>query len=52
MRIDELLDVISDLEKLERQANRNVNLQMAMETILLRVRHLLIPQSPVGTAPI
>lgn len=42
--IDELLDLISDLEKLERQANRNLNLQMALETILLRVRHLLTPQ--------
>ncbi|MEP7152823.1 MAG: DNA polymerase III subunit delta' [Nitrospira sp.] len=43
--IDELLDLISDLEKLERQANRNLNLQMALETILLRVRHLLTPQN-------
>ncbi len=42
--IDELLDLISDLEKLERQANRNLNHQMALETILLRVRHLLTPQ--------
>ena len=43
--IDELLDLIGDLEKLERQANRNLNLQMALETILLRVRHLLTPQN-------
>lgn len=42
--IDELLDLISDLEKLERQANRNVNLQMALETFLLRLRHLLVPE--------
>ncbi len=42
--IDALLDLISDLEKLERQANRNLNLQMALETVLLRVRHLLTPQ--------
>ena len=48
--IDELLDLISDLEKLERQANRNLNLQMALETILLRVRHLLIPQYETGTS--
>lgn len=42
--IEELLDLISDLEKLERQARRNVNLQMALESTLLRVRHLLTPQ--------
>jgi len=42
--IDELLDLISDLGKLERQAHRNLNLQMALETTLLRVRHLLTPQ--------
>ena len=46
--IDELLDLIGDLEKLERQAHRNLNLQMALETILLRVRHLLIPQHEAG----
>jgi DNA polymerase-3 subunit delta' len=47
--IDELLDLISDLEKLERQAIRNVNLQMALETTLLRVRHLLAPQPEAGS---
>ncbi len=48
--IDELLDLISDLEKMERQANRNLNLQMALETILLRVRHLLTPQHQAGAS--
>lgn len=47
--IDELLDLISDLEKLERQASRNVNLQMALETTLLRVRHLLGAQHEAGS---
>ena len=42
--IDELLDLIGDLETLERQAHRNLNVQIALETILLRVRHLLAPQ--------
>ncbi len=46
--IDELLDLIGDLEKLERQAHRNLNLQMALETILLRVRRLLTPQHEIG----
>lgn len=39
--IDELLNLIGDLEKLERQAHRNLNVQIALETILLRVRELL-----------
>ena len=47
--IDELLDLINDLEKLERQAHRNLNVQMALETILLRVRHLLTPQDTADT---
>ena len=47
--IDELLDLISDLETLERQANRNVNLQIALETCLLRLRHLLVPEH--GASP-
>jgi DNA polymerase-3 subunit delta' len=46
--VDELLDLISSLERLEQQAHRNVNLQMALETILLRVRHLLAPQPTAG----
>jgi len=47
--IDELLDLINDLEKLERQAHRNLNVQIALETILLRVRHLLIPHDTADT---
>ncbi len=45
--IDDLLDLIGDLETMERQANRNLNVQIALETILLRVRQLL---TPPGTA--
>ncbi|HVG01751.1 MAG TPA: DNA polymerase III subunit delta' [Nitrospira sp.] len=49
INIDELLDLISDLETLERQAHRNVNLQMALETFLLRLRHLLVPEQEAST---
>jgi DNA polymerase-3 subunit delta' len=45
--IDDLLDLIGDLETMERQAHRNLNVQIALETILLRVRQLL---TPPGTA--
>jgi DNA polymerase-3 subunit delta' len=47
--IDALLDLVGDLEKLEQQASRNVNLQMALETTLLRVRHLLGAQHEAGS---
>lgn len=47
INIDDLLDLIGDLEKMERQAHRNLNVQIALETILLRVRQLL---TPPGTA--
>jgi DNA polymerase-3 subunit delta' len=47
INIDDLLDLIGDLEKMERQANRNLNVQIALETILLRVRQLLTPPDPV-----
>jgi DNA polymerase-3 subunit delta' len=43
INIDDLLDLIGDLEKMERQAHRNLNVQIALETILLRVRQLLTP---------
>ena len=43
INIEDLLDLIGDLEKMERQAHRNLNVQIALETILLRVRQLLTP---------
>ncbi len=45
INIDDLLDLIGDLEKMERQAHRNLNVQIALETILLRVRQLLTPRN-------
>ncbi len=45
--IDDLLDLIGDLEKMERQTHRNLNVQIALETILLRVRQLLTPHNTV-----
>ena len=43
--VDALLNLIGELETLERQAHRNLNIQMALETVLLRLRDLLIPAS-------
>lgn len=45
-----LLDLIGELERLERQAHRNLNIQMALETVLLRLRALFVPQGrPLST---
>lgn len=36
--LDALLTILEDIEKIQRAANRNLNLQLALETILLRLR--------------
>ncbi|MBX3237362.1 MAG: DNA polymerase III subunit delta' [Nitrospiraceae bacterium] len=43
--VNGLLDLIGELERLERQAHRNLNIQMALETILLRLRALIGSQA-------
>ena len=42
---DGLLDLLKDIEATEQSATRHLNLHMALETILLRLREALIPQS-------
>jgi len=41
LRPDALLDLLADIETIQQAATRNVNLQMALETILLRLRDAL-----------
>ncbi len=41
MPLDGLLDLLEDIEALQRSATRNLNLQMALETVLLRLRDAL-----------
>jgi DNA polymerase-3 subunit delta' len=36
--VEMLLELLGDIEKLEQQANRHLNLQLALESILLRMR--------------
>lgn len=43
-----LLDLLTEIESLEQQANRNVNLQLALETILLRLREASAGLRPDG----
>jgi DNA polymerase-3 subunit delta' len=42
---DGLLDLLKDIETTEQSATRHLNLHMALETILLRLRDALMPQS-------
>ena len=42
---DGLLDLLQDIEKTEQQATRHLNLHMALENILLRLRDALAPAS-------
>jgi DNA polymerase-3 subunit delta' len=46
LRPDILLDVLETLETVERAANRNLNLQMALENVLLRLRDAASPATP------
>ncbi len=47
--VDAALDLLEELERIERAGTRNLNLQMALETVLLRLREVLGP-SPVALA--
>lgn len=41
--VEELLDLLEDIDATSRAANRNVNIQLALETLLLRLRRGLRP---------
>jgi DNA polymerase-3 subunit delta' len=43
---DALLDLLRDIEDTQQQATRHLNLQMALENILLRLRDALMPSAP------
>ncbi|HET8579383.1 MAG TPA: DNA polymerase III subunit delta' [Nitrospiraceae bacterium] len=47
MPLDALLDLLDDIEAIQRNATRNLNLQMALETVLLRLRDAIsVPAQP------
>jgi DNA polymerase-3 subunit delta' len=41
VRVDTVLDLMTELHTIERATNRNINLQIALENILLRLRDLV-----------
>lgn len=47
LRLDLLLDLLTEIESIQRSATRNVNLQMALENILLRLREAVT--APTGS---
>jgi DNA polymerase-3 subunit delta' len=47
IEVDGVLDLLEELERIERAGTRNINLQLALETVLLRLRDVLAGQSPV-----
>lgn len=48
-RTDSLLDLLQDIEKIQQQATRHLNLHMALENVLLRLREAL-GLVPVGAS--
>ncbi|MDL1888900.1 DNA polymerase III subunit delta' [Nitrospirales bacterium NOB] len=45
VNVDDLLQLIGELELLERQTQRNINLQIALESLLLRLRDVFVPKT-------
>jgi DNA polymerase-3 subunit delta' len=46
--IDAVLDILDEMERLERDGRRHLNLQMALENILLRIRSLRVNGKPAS----
>jgi DNA polymerase-3 subunit delta' len=46
---DALLDLLRDIEDTQQQATRHLNLHMALENILLRLRDALLASAPQPT---
>ncbi|MGH7231998.1 MAG: DNA polymerase III subunit delta' [Nitrospiraceae bacterium] len=51
VQIDALLDLLAEIEAIERASNRNINLQIALENILLCLRDLVRACGEGGAAP-
>jgi DNA polymerase-3 subunit delta' len=50
MEPEAMLDVLAEIEGIRRASARNINLQMAMETILLRLRDAVSSSAPAASA--
>ena len=50
VRLDALLDLLAEVERIHRASTRNINLQLALETLLLQLRDAMHPS--VATTPV
>ena len=51
VRTDVLLDVLAHIEEIQRAATRNVNAQLGLETVLLRLREAVCLPPAAGASP-
>jgi DNA polymerase III subunit delta' len=45
VRLDALLDLLAEIERIQRASTRNINLQLALETLFLQLRDALHPSA-------
>ena len=48
VRLDALLDLLAEVERTHRASTRNINLQLALETLLLQLRDAVHPSAHTG----
>jgi DNA polymerase-3 subunit delta' len=48
VRPDTLVDLLTEVEQIHRASTRNINLQLALETLLLRLRDAVHSPAPVA----
>lgn len=48
-QLDRLLDLYSTIDQMERSATRNLNLQLALESVLLQLRDILVPAGTLSS---
>ncbi|HJU06018.1 MAG TPA: DNA polymerase III subunit delta' [Nitrospiraceae bacterium] len=51
VRIDTVVDLMAEIHAIDRASNRNINLQIALENILLRLRDLVIAPDSTTISP-
>jgi DNA polymerase III subunit delta' len=45
VRLDALLDLLAEIERIQRASTRNINLQLALETLFLQLRDAVHPSA-------
>ena len=50
VRLDALLDLLAEVERIQRASTRNINLQLALETLFLQLRDAVHPSAAPATS--